>query len=529
MDTAFINLFGDLEEPKLQKVSTLLAKTKTTKVNVDPIKQLKSKKLSLQDRLDIIKTEVLRVLGKQVENTLVIRDIDSLHDYISKAIKNGRIDIDTETNNSLDPITCKLMGPCIYTPGEKQVYIPINHVDLNGNKLPNQLTELDINNEFQRLIDAKTNIIFHNGKFDYQVIKCTCNIQLPIYWDTMIAAKLLNENEPAGLKWQYINKIDPSQEKYDIEHLFAGVEYAYVDPDIFALYAATDAMMTDKLYEYQVEQFELSNLQGVYKLFREVEIPNIEVVAEIELAGVTFDTEYAQRLKVKYENILAGIDAEIKTELDSLALKISEWKLTPDATTKPKKKTGDGLGKSKLEQLEDPINLASPTQLAILLYDILKVGIIDKKSPRGTGEEVLSKIDLPICKLLLKRRGVVKLLDAFILSLPENVNPADGRIHCKFNQYGADTGRFSCSNPNLQQIPSHNKELRLLFKAATVENTVEINDNNYYEISYLDEVLTTNGWKPVKDLQIGDVICGDDSKDVVNKIEVRDKVYLLYI
>ena len=274
MATDYVNLFGDLiEEPKTQKVSDILSKAKTqAKVDIDILKQLKSKKVAIEDKLAAITQAVLRILGKHQNNTEVITDKQSLTNYINKAIINGRIAIDTETDNSLDPLTCKLMGACIYTPNEKQVYIPINHTDLEGNKLPNQLTELDIKEEFQRLIDTNTNIIMHNGKFDYQVIKCTCNIALPIFWDTMIASKVLDENELAGLKWQYTNKIDPSQEKYDIEHLFAGISYALVDPAIFALYAATDAMMTDKLYEYQLEQFEDKNLADCYKLFKEVEI-----------------------------------------------------------------------------------------------------------------------------------------------------------------------------------------------------------------------------------------------------------------
>ena len=81
-------------------------------------------------------------------------------------------------------------------------------------------------------------------------------------------------------------------------------------------------------------------------------------------------------------------------ELLNLKPKIDAWKLTDDANFHPKKKSDGGEGKSKAEQLEDPINLASPIQLAILFYDILKIGVIDPKSPRGTGEDILKKIKL---------------------------------------------------------------------------------------------------------------------------------------
>ena len=84
----------------------------------------------LEEQMGAIRAEVYRILGKYKDNTVVIKTRAQLRDYISKSISNGIIAIDTETNNSLQPITCKLMGPCIYTPGEKNAYIPINHVDL---------------------------------------------------------------------------------------------------------------------------------------------------------------------------------------------------------------------------------------------------------------------------------------------------------------------------------------------------------------------------------------------------------------
>ena len=81
-------------------------------------------------------------LGHYAQELQLIQTEEDLVKYIDKCIENGKIAIDTETNNSLDPLTCKLMGPCIYTPGQKNAYIPINHVDPNTRELlPNQLTE----------------------------------------------------------------------------------------------------------------------------------------------------------------------------------------------------------------------------------------------------------------------------------------------------------------------------------------------------------------------------------------------------
>ena len=159
-------------------------------------------------------------------------------------------------------------------------------------------------------------------------------------------------------------------------------------------------------------------------------------------------------------------DKKIGEELSQYTEKISKWRLTDDANFKPTKKSGDGVSKSKNEQLEDPVNLSSPTQLAIFIYDILKFPIVDKKKPRGTGEEILEKIEEPWAKLLLERRGLLKLINTYIDTIPTLINPKTGRLHTHFNQIGADTGRFSSSKPiNLQNIPSHNKEIRMLFKA----------------------------------------------------------------
>lgn len=590
-------LFGadfelEITKPK-SEVKKLVKKldadsTKPAEVNAE--KMLKSKKLSLQERLAIINEKVIKTLGKQRHNTLVIRSLNDFSDYIDKAIAAGRIAVDTETNNSLDPITCKLMGLCLYVPGEKQAYIPINHIDNEtGELLPNQLTEADCKAQLQRILDAKTalkggwtpdyegqsytewysvhvgastttddiKIIMHNGKFDYKVIKCTCDIPVVPDWDTMLAAKVLDENEfSAGLKQQYISKIDPSQEKYSIDHLFENVEYAQVDPEIFALYAATDSMMTDKLYLWQrplMEEAEAENPDlNIYKLFKEVEMPCLQVVAEMELAGINFDVEYADRLRVKYEAQLTDIDAKIDAEMSKIAGQINAWKETDDAlkparvyAAEKSKMTQEKIeatyphidpatnkrykiGKAKIDQLEDPISLSSPTQLAILFYDILRLS--NKADDRSTGEEALTELSKksPIASLLLERRGVVKLLDAFINSLPKKVNPKTGKIHCSFHQYGAATGRFSSSEPNLQQVPSHAKNIRMLFTADTEYRKVELSDDCFV-VPASDEVETVEGWKYARDLVVGDRLKGENFNEMIVNIEKRaDNNCILY-
>lgn len=489
-----------ISKPK-KVVSETTVKTKTTK----QIK--KDKEVDPYSFIPSIQDEVYRILGKYKDNTLVIRDLETFKNYISIAIKNGSIAVDTETNNSLDPITCKLMGLCIYTPLMKQAYIPVNHIDKEGNLLDNQITEEQIKEQLLRLISNHVKVIMHNGKFDYQVIKCTCGVELVPYWDTMIAAKILDENElRASLKEQYVDKIDSSQEKYDIEHLFEGLSYAIFSPELFALYAATDSKMTYDLYEWQLKQYMLPDNSKLLSLLLNVEMPVVQVAAEMELTGICIDSEYAQRLSKKYHDIADNVDKQIEIELKKYDDQIAKWRLTEEANFKPLSKKPNIKGeytlqKSKSEQLQSPIQITSPTQLAILLYDVLKIGVIDKKSPRGTGEEILQKIDLPLCNLILEKRGLEKLLGTYIDKLPECVSDKDGRLHAKFNQVGAGTGRFSSSDPNLQNIPSHTKEIRLMFTAGYTDYEIETSTDRF-EINEEDEIETNEGWIPVSDLKV---------------------------
>lgn len=133
-----LELFDDLDItlPNEKEITENILKKKSNPKDIKTTitKQVKSKKLSLEDRLTLIDNEVNRVLGHYKTNTLVIKTKEELIHYIDVAIKNNMIAIDTETNNSLDPITCKLMGACIYTPTLQQAYVPINHINWQTNE-----------------------------------------------------------------------------------------------------------------------------------------------------------------------------------------------------------------------------------------------------------------------------------------------------------------------------------------------------------------------------------------------------------
>lgn len=528
----------EIKESNIKEIKKKAEKPKKVKEITE--KSLKSKTVSIQDKLAFIEKEVNRILGIYKDRTEVIRDKNRFIEYIDKAIENGVVAIDTETNNTLDTMHCLIMGVCIYTPGEKNAYIPIHHTDLNDNLLENQLTEADIKEQFSRLKDAK--IIMHNAKFDTKVIYNTCDIMLNCYWDTSVACKILDENESARLKDQYIEKIDPSIEKYSIDHLFI-IPYNYVSPELFALYAATDSFMTYRLYEWQLNQLKNPEYGDMYNVFMDIEMPIIPVVTGMELRGVEIDFDYASRISKVYHEKRDAIQKEVDNELIKLNPIIDKWKQTEEANFKQLKKgfiiksgkivkestkeifdihDNSCYAKSKAEQLSSPIKLESPTQMAILLYDILKVGIIDDSNPRGTGADILEELAdrIPICNILTKKRGVDILIDTFIDKIPEVTNKEDGRLHANFNTWGAKTGRFSSSEPNLQNIPSHVKDIRGMFKAKCPIREEQFDD--LLIVNTYDELESEDGWVSAKNLKIGDSIKSYDGLITIDNIEYRN-------
>ena len=554
----------ELNKPRVETLLSKLNGAEETETSTAKI--LKSKSLTLDEKLAIIKRKVLEVLGKQRKNVIVIKTKEEFEDYVSKAIEFGRIAIDTETNNSTDPMTCQLMGLCLYYKGGKQAYIPIHHVNPEtGEHLEWQLTEEDCREQLQRIKDAGTFVVMHNGKFDYEVIKCTCGIEVEPDWDTIIGAHTINESERMGLKWQYIDKIDPTQAKYDIESLFI-VPYKYVDPEIFALYAATDSFMTDALYEYQYPILTAPGNEKLYWLFKNIEMPIVKVTAEIELIGVCIDQEFGEKLRIKYNQLLDELDARIDQEISTLQPTINAWKLSKQANERtkqfqPKKtkmsqekieeryplidqKTGlrYKVGKALIEQLGDPINLGSPTQLAILFYDILECPTVNKKSPRATGKEELEAIadrtDNALCKLILERRGIMKLISTYIDVIPALARHwPDGRIRYSLNPVGTETGRFSSGGSfkfldedensvemasiNSQNIPSkgNGKITRMLFEAKKEFNEVEI-DIDHFSIHETSEIETADGWKYGKDIvALKDSVLTDEGPALIEVVK----------
>ena len=415
-------------------------------------------------QINQIKAMVEKNLGQFREDFLIIRDEQTLHEYITKCIHNHVVSIDTETMG-LDPILDDIVGICIYTPDEKAAYIPINHVSyVTGVKVDKQLNKNVILSELERLM--YTDVIMFNAKFDIRVLRNQIGWKdAHCEWDCYLAARLMNENEDSnGLKalhQKYV--LDGQGDAFSFDALFKGITADKIPVSSFYLYAAHDAIITYELYQYQkqfmyydrtVTNDARNGMNGVAWVFYNIEMPCIKVVCDMEDNGVKFDFEYQQKLSEKYNKLLE----EKTNEVYRLIYNDPFWE---DNLFVFKRNFPE-----KCSKLDSPINISSPTQIAILLYDILQLESPDPKSPRGTGEAILQKIDNPIAKAILDYREISKLVSTYIDKLPECVNPKDGRIHCSFNQYGAKTGRFSSNDPNLQNIPSRNHDIRKMFVAS---------------------------------------------------------------
>lgn len=489
----FDDILGNEEEASFNDIKAQLTKA-------GKVRQTKSESfenLPLSDKLKNIEKEVRKVLGRYYGFVRCIRDEKEFTEYIDKAISHIYLSFDTETNNSLDPLTCKLMGLCLYIPNTRPVYVPINHTRPGTDELlPNQVSEEYAKKEMERLRDSDVKLIYHNGKFDSRVIWNTLGVRLPVWWDTMIASQLLDENVPAKLKYQYKLHIDATIGTYNIENLFSGIPYAWVEPDIFALYAATDAYDTYKLQQYQQSIFEQDGMSRLYKLFREIEVPIVSVTAKMEDYGICMDLDFLKKLDDKYHKLSEKYSNEMMRILGEHKKDIEYYQ---------------SIGK-----LDDPINFDSPDQLKVVLYDVLKTEPLEEEG-MSTDKNTLKALNTPFTKAILDYRHYQKLISSFTGPLPNWISKRDGRLHANFNQMGKEekgvrTGRFSSTEPNLQNIPSREISLRMAFIASEKFGKSELIGDEV-TVKDCDEIMTSCGWKRAKDIASGDVLVMDDDKD----------------
>lgn len=483
----------------------------------------------LVDKIATIKAMVEKHLGQFKDDYDIIQNELQLQWFVYEAIKEGVVAIDTETTG-LDPILDQCVGFSMYTPNHKGVYVPINHVSyITYMPVPDQLSREVIAKHLQAFNENKIIIEMFNAPFDIRVIKNQIGVRLHCDWDASLASRCLNENEPKkGLKplhQKYV--LNGEGDAFSFDDLFEGITFNLIPIKTGYIYAGHDAVITHELCEYQRPYLTADNplciehgLVDVAWVFHNIEMPIVDVCVDMEDTGVKFDFDYNEQLKEKYHKLLDEREHKFHQLVNDLYGKEVEAY---------RAKAGFDC------KLDDPISISSPKQLGILLYDIMNCPkFFDKKKKQetmSTSEEALLALNNPISKAILDYREFSTIVSTFIDKLPNCVNPKDGRIHCKFNQYGADTGRFSSSDPNLQNIPSHNKDIRKMFTAST--GTSEVNEiNNSFEVSKWCEVETPDGWKFADYLVEGDVLKvkedGESIEIIVSRIDkLVDKNHIL--
>ena len=320
-------------------------------------------------------------------------------------------DTETESLNSLDT---EIVGISFSWTENKGFYVPI------ANNKSLQKEYFDILRPFFE--NDQIIKVGHNLKFDIKVLfKYDISVSGPLY-DTMVAHYLINPDMRHNLDTlseSYLNyspisietligkkgKNQGSMRDVPAEEV---TDYASEDADL--------ALQLKKIFDKEL------NENGVKDIFNDIEIPIINVLADMEKEGINIDSSY-----------LSKLDKEFEIELSKLK---------------------GGI----FEMSGEEFNLNSPKQLGDILFEKLKLVSKPKKTKTGqysTSEEVLSGLasEHEIIKNILEWRSLDKLQNTYVRSLPNEVNNRTGRIHTKFNQTVTTTGRLSSNNPNLQNIP----------------------------------------------------------------------------
>lgn len=399
---------------------------------------------NISQKIANMKDSVERYLGDKRDKYQLITDSNRyyLEDVFNACVLNGIVAIDTETT-SLDPITCEIVGLSLYTPQIKAIYIPLNHKSYITNaKVEGQISIDFVRDFLQQLIDYNIKFVFFNAKFDIRVLHNQVGVYIIPYFDAYIASRLLNENEPEkGLKALHKKYVlNGEEDAFSFSQLFDDIPFDLVPLNTAYLYAARDAEITYELFDFQLpyltigtEENKEQELEGVANVFWNIEMPIINAVVDMEDLGVCFDFEVQKNLSEKYHKLQDKAEQDFYSALSTYT--------------------------------NEKYSISSPAQLAVLFYDDLKIKPVNRKKPRSTDSETLGMINHPLCELILNYRGYAKLISTYIDKLAECAKN-DGRVHGEFNQVGTDTGRFSSNNPNLQNIPSRNAEIRTLFKAT---------------------------------------------------------------
>ncbi len=355
----------------------------------------------------------------------LVQSEESLTQLLEHLQKTSLLVIDTETT-SLDVARASLVGISICTDLKSAWYIPVGHIQEDGELQKGQLGRVQVIDALRPFLESEAlPKLGHNIKYDYSVLRKSCDLvmQGPLY-DSMIAAYLVEPGRRSlkldelclerGYELTAFDQVveDPKQENC----------FAYVSIEDAGNYSCEDvfgALLLWQDYEKQLEEIE------EYALFSNVETPLVPILAEMELAGIGVSGQ-----------VLGQLEGEFQSELDALEKEIYEL-----------------AGYS--------FNIKSPKQLGVLLFDELELPHGRKtKTGYSTDMKVLEKLapkhEIPA--KVMRYRIIAKLQSTYVLKLKKLIDPESGRVHTSFNQTVTATGRLSSSNPNMQNIPIRTEE-----------------------------------------------------------------------
>ncbi|MGB0458691.1 MAG: DNA polymerase I [Porticoccaceae bacterium] len=360
-----------------------------------------------------------------------ILDEQQFEMWLQKLQSSTLFALDTETT-SLDYMVADLIGVSFAVEPGSAAYIPFGHDYLGA---PEQLSRDVVVNALKPILEnPKIKKVGQNLKYDISVL-AQHGIQLQgIAFDTMLESYVLNSvatrHDMDSLAQYYLDRETVSftdiAGKGSSQLTFNQIALEEAGP-----YAAEDADITLRLHQALWPQVE--NQLPLKTLFQEIELPLIKVLSRIERNGALVD----DTLLFQQSQELAERLAELETQAWDLA--------------------------------GQQFNLASPKQLAEILFEKLEIPVLKKtaKGAPSTKEEVLQELalDYPLPKVLLEHRGLAKLKSTYTDKLPLMINPATKRIHTSYHQAGTATGRLSSSDPNLQNIPIRTAEGRRVRQA----------------------------------------------------------------
>lgn len=353
------------------------------------------------------------------------------------------ISFDTETT-STDQMTADLVGISLAVDGGTGYYIPVGH-HTASQQLPLDQVLAALRGP---MTDARIPKVGHNLKYDFVLLARYGLRVRPLGYDTMIAEWLSNpDSRNLGLKnlaWVRLDyRMTPIEEligtgRNQISMADAPVEKA-------AAYAAADAAIIFRLMPLLQSELKAGAAES---LFLEVEMPLVEVLADMEMAGITLDKEFLGKMSGKLAERLVEIEDQI------------------------------------YQVAGEPFNVNSPQQLSQVLFERLKLTPPGRTRKTASGHystaaEVLEELrgSHPVLDWVLEYRELAKLKSTYLDALPMQINPQTGRVHTSYSQTGAVTGRIASSNPNLQNIPIRTdlgRQVRQAFVAAPGQKLLSV-------------------------------------------------------